>query len=134
VLSLQNGEPLSKTSLRGLDGASRAIGSARPLVFLNACEVGRRVPALVGPGGFAEVFMELGASAVNAPLWSVSDTIAHQLAAVFYQTLKERPETPCAEILRRLRAKAYGESGGEDTYAAYCFYGDPLTVCSPGQA
>ena len=37
------------------------------------------------------------------------------------------PDRPFAEIIRDIRAKAYDESAVvEDTYAAYCFYGDPL--------
>jgi len=46
------------------------------------------------------------------------------VAVTFYDTVKKKPETPFAEILRELRAKAYAAEG-EDSYAAYCFYGDP---------
>jgi hypothetical protein len=31
---------------------------------------------------------------------------------------------PFAEALRRVRARGYAVDG-EDSYAAYCFYGDP---------
>ena len=46
------------------------------------------------------------------------------MAVTFYDTVKKKPGTPFANIVRELRAKAYAE-GGEDSYAAYCFYGDP---------
>jgi len=69
------------------------------------------------------------ASAVVAPLWSVKDSIAHEVAMTFYQRMKAEPKTPLAEILRDLRKRSYAETGGEDTYAAYCFYGDPLATC-----
>jgi penicillin-binding protein 1A len=38
--------------------------------------------------------------------------------------LASRPATPFAEVLRRIRARAY-QSPIEDSWAAYCFYGDP---------
>ena len=99
-----------------------------PLVFLNACEIGRTTPALVGIGGFAKAFLELGASAVIAPLWSVKDGIAHEIADTFYNRVKAEPKTPFADILRDLRGKAYDAAKAEDTYAAYCFYGDPAAA------
>jgi hypothetical protein len=34
--------------------------------------------------------------------------------------------TPFAEALRRIRSRAYDISTGEDSYAAYCLYSDPL--------
>ena len=58
---------------------------SRPMVFLNACEVGRPTVALAGIGGFAAAFLELGAAAVIAPLWSVKDTIAYEVAKKFYR-------------------------------------------------
>ena len=76
-------------------------------------------------------FIDLGASAVIAPLWSVKDTIAHQIAEDFYNRVKAEPDTPFAEILRTIRAKAYASETSEDTYAAYCFYGDPSAVGVP---
>jgi hypothetical protein len=63
-----------------------------------------------------------------APLWSVKDTIAHEIAMDFYTRAKDDKSTPFAEILRQQRAKAYDPAIAEDTYAAYCFYGDPLAV------
>lgn len=125
VLLLDQNQKLTSTQLSGLPGVEAGFGS-QPMVFLNACEVGRLTPSLSGAGGFAESFIELGASAVIAPLWSVKDAIAHDLAIDFYDAVAASPQTPFAEILRGQRAKAYDINVGEDTYAAYCFYGDPL--------
>jgi hypothetical protein len=72
--------------------------------------------------------MILGASGVIAPLWSVKDSIAHQVAVEFYGRIEKEPRTPFAEILRDLRKRSYADEGGEDTWAAYCFYGDPLAA------
>jgi CHAT domain-containing protein len=117
---------LSSTQLNGLTAAAQGVAKARPLVFLNACKAGQPTPSLVGAGGLAAVFAAMGAGAVVAPLWSVKDSIAHEIAIEFYTQAKAKPAVPFAEILRTLRAKAYDETIAEDTYAAYCFYGDPL--------
>jgi hypothetical protein len=124
-LTLQGKLKLSTTMLSGLEGVCSGLQRGRPLVFLNACEVGRQEIDLASPDGFAQVFMQEGAAAVIAPLWSVKDGIAHEIAATFYRQLKKGE--PLAAILRDLRAKSY-EDPSEDTYAAYCFYGDPLAV------
>jgi CHAT domain len=105
-------------------GLGMACRKSRPLIFLNACEVGRPGAGLAAVGGFAASFIACDAGAVIAPLWAVDDGVAHQVAVTFYGTVKKKPETPFADILRELRAKAYAAEG-EDSYAAYCFYGDP---------
>jgi len=125
---LEDQSTLSSVELEGMDELAECCATAKPLVFLNACEVGRTIPALVGIGGFASVFIEAGASCVIAPLWSVKDSIAHEVAKAFYGALRSDVTLPFAEIVRSIRAKAYVEGGGEDTYAAYCFYGDPLAA------
>lgn len=129
-LKLDNNESISAVAVAGLDGVEETFLKTRPIVFLNACELGRGNPALVGPGGFAARFIGLGAAAVIAPLWSVEDDIAHQIALDFYGALKERPDLPMAEVFSSIRAKAYDGSAGKDTYAAYCFYGDPLATAA----
>jgi hypothetical protein len=128
ILQLENNEELSSSQLLGIEGLETVFADKRPFVFLNACEVGRTTAALVGLGGFATSFIELGASAVIAPLWSVKDGVAHQVADTFYKSVKSEPGTAFAEIMRRLRAKAYDNDSAEDTYAAYCFYGDPCAT------
>jgi hypothetical protein len=129
ILQLDNSEELSSFDLLGIEGLEIGFAKKRPFVFLNACEVGRTTAALVGLGGFAASFIDLGASAVIAPLWSVKDRIAHEVADTFYKGVKSEPGTAFAEIMRRLRAKAYDNDSAEDTYAAYCFYGDPCATC-----
>src|SRR5207245_1202555 len=82
VIYLEN-DKLTSLQVVGMDELQEAF-SSRPLVFLNACEVGRLAPALVGVGGFAKAFIDLGASAVVAPLWSVKDSVAGMVAKTFY--------------------------------------------------
>jgi hypothetical protein len=105
-----------------------AAGRKKPLVFLNACEVGRPNVALVGMGGFAKAFVDLGAAGVIAPLWSVRDSIAFDVASRFYAEIMQQPSRSFADILKTIRRLAYDEQIGEDTYAAYCFYGDPTAA------
>lgn len=128
IIRLEKSQTLNSTQILGMNGVDTIFEQEHPFVFLNACEIGRATPALVGIGGFAKSFIDLGASAVIAPLWSVKDTIAQEIAKIFYQRLLAEPGTPFAEILRDLRRKAYEPGRAEDTYAAYCFYGDPAAV------
>ena len=128
TLVLENDAVFYASQVRGMQGLKEACRTKAPLVFLNACEVGRTTPALVGPGGFASRFVAAGARCVIAPLWSVKDSLAHEVAVAFYTAALEQPTRPLADILRDIRARSYEEGGGEDTYAAYCFYGDPLTA------
>ncbi len=116
---------LSASVVEGSDEFVTAFFRDHTFVFLNACEVGRTSPALVGVNGLPATFLRLGASGVVAALWSVKDDLAHQVAEKFYNTVLQQPQTPFAEILRDIRSQAYTGSA-EDTYAAYCFYGSPL--------
>jgi hypothetical protein len=98
-----------------------------PLVFINACETGQMVPSLGGLAGFPYAFAMIGARAVIAPLWPVDDTLAHEVAQEIYETALEPSAPPIAEIMRAIRERAYAKPDA-DTYAAYCFYGDPLAT------
>jgi CHAT domain-containing protein len=123
---LESGDELTSTNILRMKGVAKTFAEKRPVVFLNACEVGRGSPALVGLGGFVSSFIRLGATAVIAPLWSVEDEAAHPIAEEFYRAVKDRPGTPFSRIFAEIRAKAYDPAIAKDTYAAYCFYGDPL--------
>lgn len=125
-LVLEGGAQLPAHALLGMTGLAKLFRSKRPLVFLNACKVGQPLPSLVGLGGFVVSFIKLGATAVIAPLWSVEDDVAHDVATEFYQQLSFDPKISLAKIFSTIRAKAYEDGSGRDTYAAYCFYGDPF--------
>lgn len=126
TLLLDDDGELTLIELKGDNVFSAYFSSKQPFVFLNACEVGRQQAALSGAGGFPAVLIDLGARAVVAPAWSVKDTIAHEIAAEFYKQVEEQPGKPFAAILQEIRKCAYQK--GEDTYAAYCFYGDPFAT------
>jgi hypothetical protein len=131
VLDLDPDETLREIQLGGLDGVRRAVADAKPFVFINACEVGRATPGLVGTGGFASQFINLGARCVLAPIWSVKDDVAGTVAREFYDAVRADPSRPFAGVLRDIRARAYEGADPEDSYAAYCFYGDPLAAQAP---
>jgi len=128
AIDLDPDEILTDGMLRGMPNLKAAVRAVGPLVFINACQVGRLTPALVGTGGFAAAFIALGAQAVIAPIWSVKDAVAANAAREFYNEVRARPGRPFARILRDIRRRAYEGSGPEDSWAAYCFYGDPLTA------
>lgn len=117
-LLMEDGASLSPFAVGGSN-----LGSA-PLVFLNACQVGAGTQLLGDYAGMAEAFLRAGASAVIAPLWSVRDGAAKDIALRFYPAALDG-ELP-AELLRRERA-SFGAGGDPTTatHVAYLFYGHP---------
>ena len=125
-LALDNDERIGENVLRDWLKLSRYLRRGPTLVVLNACEVGRPEPRLMGSGGIPAVFIAERAAAVLAPIWSVKDSVAKDVADRFYAALRERPGVPIPRILREIRRLSYGRGDDvEDSYAAYCFYGDP---------
>src|SRR5262249_19130062 len=50
VLLMENMQELYASALAAMPGVEEGFATSRPFVFLNACEVGRQEPALVGAG------------------------------------------------------------------------------------
>lgn len=67
-----------------------------------------------------------GGAAANAEPFIPED--AFVFAKAFYMAVTSKPSTPYASIVQRLRARAYASTAqqGDDTFAAYCWFGDPL--------
>src|SRR5690606_29923004 len=76
---LVDGNILDEFEVRGSD-----LGHA-PFVFLNACQVGSGQAILGDYGGMAHAFLYAGAAGVVAPLWSIKDSIAREIAMRFYE-------------------------------------------------
>ena len=97
---------------------------AAPLVFLNACQVGTGQQTLGDYAGLAESFLYAGASAVVAPLWSIDDRIASELAERFYA--RAFAGETVAEIVRSERA-TFGRDADlhSSTLMAFQFFGHP---------
>jgi hypothetical protein len=118
-LIMEDGAALSSLAVTGTD-----LG-AGPFVFLNACQVGAGEEMLGDYSGMAEAFLRAGASAVVAPLWSVRDGVAKEVALRFYPGALTEGVSP-AELLRRERASfAAAGDPATATHLAYLFYGHP---------
>jgi hypothetical protein len=117
-LMLTDGETLDPLEVSG------TVLKRSPFVFLNACQVGSGNKLLGDYAGMAAAFLKAGAAGVVAPLWSVKDTIAREIAVDFYKATAEGASP--AEALRRARkgfeASAKPQSA---TYLAYQFFGHP---------
>ena len=124
ILLLEEPDKLYARQIRAMPGLVKACRERKPFVFLNACELGRQGRGLSAASGFAKSFIDSDATCVVGTLWSVDDETAHAAAIEFYDSVLREPHTPFAEILRRIRARGY-ENPGQDSWAAYCFYGDP---------
>jgi hypothetical protein len=101
--------------------------SSAPFVFLNACQVGSGKRVLGDYSGLAAAFLEAGAAAVVAPLWSVKDTIAKEIALAFYAATADG--TRPAEVLRQARLGFRPRSRSQSaTSLAYQFFGHPALL------
>jgi hypothetical protein len=100
---------------------SADLGVRRPLVVLNACQIGRAGWRLTSIGGFAAAFLRAGAGAFVGTLWSVGDEPAQSFTTAFYTALLERKTLAQATSAGRKAASAAGEA----TWLAYVVYGGP---------
>ncbi len=93
----------------------------RPMVVLNACQVGQSSYALTGMSGFAQAFLKGGAGAFAAPLWSVGDRPARIFIESLYRALLNGLNLSEATRLARNTAKQTGDA----TWLSYSVYGNP---------
>ncbi|MBM4345200.1 MAG: CHAT domain-containing protein [Deltaproteobacteria bacterium] len=97
-------------------------GGAHPLVFFNACEVGRAERTAGFVDGWGPAVLETGASGYIGGLWPLGDRAASDAAAAFYQSALSRDGALVAEAVRQVRARF--AATGDPTYLAYVYYGD----------
>jgi CHAT domain/Ternary complex associated domain 7 len=93
----------------------------RPLVVLNACQVGRSGMQLSSIGGFAQAFIHAGAGAFVSSLWAVGDEPAASFTTEFYWRLKAGATIAKAAVAAREKARAAGDA----TWLAYVVYAHP---------
>jgi hypothetical protein len=117
-LVLTDGLALDPLKVRG------TMPPGDPFVFLNACQVGGGEQILGDYAGLAEAFLFAGASGVVAPLWSIDDRLAREIAVRFYERTFQGAGP--ADVLRRERA-AFRSSPDitSATYLAYQYFGHP---------
>lgn len=100
------------------------VKSRRPLVFLNACEVGQQSFALTGLGGWAPRWVrDCGCSVFVAPIWPVDDDLAHDFALTFYGAL-EAGKT-FGQATREARLKVLRTAPSRLTWLAFTTYAHP---------
>lgn len=118
---LAGGESFTPESL---SGAAANVGIPHPLVFINACQVGRAGMALTGIGGWANRFVEAGAGAFIGAYWSVYDEAAYAFATEVYTRLLRGD--PVGQAVRDARLAI--RRPGDPTWLAYTVFADPLAT------
>lgn len=105
-----------------VSGTAVNVGIPHPVVFINACQVGRGGMALTGIGGWARRFVQAGAGAFIGAYWSVYDEAAFNFAKEVYSRLIDG--LPMGSAVREARAAV--RAGGDPTWLAYTVFADPM--------
>jgi CHAT domain-containing protein len=90
---------------------------------MNACHTGRRQPGLGRVDGWAERFLEFGASAFIGASWEIADDLAADFATGVYDAL--RGGATLAAAVRTARTSVRASKPDNSTWLAYCLYGHP---------
>lgn len=125
VMHLRDGGTLTP---QDLSGRLRNLGRARPLVFLNACQLGRGGLTLTGVGGWANRFLQAGAGAFIGAYWAVSDEASFAFARTFYDALLAG--TPIGRAAREAR-ESIQQSSDPATWLAWAVFADPYAKVVP---
>ncbi len=99
-------------------------GQVGPLVVLNACQVGRAGELLSTVGGFAQAFLDAGASAFVSCLWSVQQEPSRRFVEKLYEELLAG--TPMG--LASARAREATRRAGDGTWLSFVVYARPDAV------
>ncbi len=117
-MELEDGDRLVPEDL---SGSVRNLGAAKPLVFLNACQLGRGGMSLTDMGGWAARFLEAGAGAFVGAYWNVYDESAFAFAKELYTRLLDGDSMGKAVHGARLAAR----DGGDPSWLAYTAFAHP---------
>lgn len=121
IMYLENRE---KFTPEDLSGVVSNLGVTKPLVFLNACQIGRSAMSLTGIGGWASKFLRAGAGAFIGSYWSIDDKSALDFAQAFYNRLLAGIPIGRAAQEARLVIKPTGDP----TWLAYTVFAHPLAA------
>ncbi len=121
AIYLEDGETFMPEQLVGVVAN---LGKAHPLVFLNACQVGRSAMSLTDIGGWAKQFLFAGAGAFIGSYWSVYDQSACDFAQAVYNRLLAG--LPIGKAVREARLVI--SSAGDPTWLAYTVFADPFAT------
>jgi len=114
-------DPLPSRLIRQEGNLAGPDDAVRPLVVLNACQVGRAGLQLTSIGGFADAFIHAGAGSFVSSLWAVGDEPAASFTTEFYRRLKAGATIAKASVAAREKARAAGDA----TWLAYVVYAHP---------
>lgn len=112
-----------------ISGRQANLGRAQPLIFINACQVGRAAMSLTDLGGWARQFLHAGAAGFVGAMWNVHDNPARDFARTFYGALLEGTTVGGATLKARQQIKQYQDA----TWLAYTVYGHPSAALVPGE-
>jgi CHAT domain-containing protein len=101
-----------------VSGVVRNLGQKRPLVFLNACEIGRSGKALGTMAGWPRAFLAAGVGAFIGPYWKIGDGTASLFTQTFYTELVGGSTVGEAAKAARLAIK----SANDPTWIAYTVF------------
>jgi CHAT domain-containing protein/uncharacterized protein associated with vWA-MoxR-VMAP ternary system len=105
-----------------VSGVVANLGRAHPVVFLNACEIGRAGQALGGTAGWPQAFLRAGAGAFVGAYWSVADATASTFASAFYDALLNDKLVVGAAAQA---ARAAVRKASDPTWLSYVVYAHP---------
>jgi nucleoid DNA-binding protein len=107
------------------------LSDRSPIVFLNACESGRRPPGIHGLEGWPDIFLNAGAGAFIGTSWSVKGEAAEAFAVTFYRSLRDGETLSDAT---RAARKAAQDAKRDASWLAYSVYGYPTArLVAPGE-
>jgi len=112
---------LTSTDVEGACDLWPEEGGGRPMVVLNACQVGRAGYQLTDIGGFARAFLHGGAGVFVGSLWAVGDEPASTFAQELYASLRSDADLSKAASTARKASRTADDA----TWLAYVVYGDP---------
>lgn len=98
------------------------LGIAKPLVFLNACQIGKTGFSLTGVGGWAPKFISSGASVFIGAYWAIIEDAACKFTQEFYNNLFVKH---CSVGRAVKEARKSIKALGDPTWLAFTVYADP---------
>jgi CHAT domain-containing protein len=113
-----------------LASSGKSIKMRSPLVFMNACRTAGSAPTYTQLSGWADKFLDAGASAFIGSLWEIRDSSAPIFAENVYGSLLSGTTLGNSVLNAR---KAIQEETGDPTWLAYALYGDPNATLIQGE-
>lgn len=116
-------EGARKFTPEDLCGAVANLRAKRPIVVLNACQVGRSGGStLGGMAGWPQAFIRAGAGVFVGPYWSVGDGSSSRFAEAFYKALLD-DRVSVGEAAHRARVAV--RQANDPTWLSYVVYAHP---------